>query len=246
MDYDACNVTAYDDFFEGAPFYRHCVLYTLLETLLSGPLEGKRVLDLPCGTGHLALALTARGAYVTAADVSQAMLEQCKEHVQDFPQVRCVQHDALETGLIPPGAFDYACVLHLLCFANTYPKMVRMSRTILMNLKKGGRAFFYTCTAAPQVGSRRYSELTHSKVLRYQPVCEDGPVAVEWEILHGPEPFTLSSYAWAQSAQLRALQEAGFQQVRVHPLGLNPAYSGEMPLDRFSEETGMALVEAIS
>src|SRR5690348_13511941 len=42
---------------------------------LAGPLMGARVLDLCCGTGDLALALTSRGASVVGLDFSQRMIE---------------------------------------------------------------------------------------------------------------------------------------------------------------------------
>ncbi|MEO8523057.1 MAG: ubiquinone/menaquinone biosynthesis methyltransferase, partial [Acidobacteriota bacterium] len=42
---------------------------------LAGPVQGRRVLDLACGTGDIAFALSARGAAVTGLDLTHRMLQ---------------------------------------------------------------------------------------------------------------------------------------------------------------------------
>src|ERR1044071_6807868 len=55
----------------------------LLKVLERYGLEGKRLLDVACGTGKSFLEMLPRGWQVTACDISPAMLEQAREKVDD-------------------------------------------------------------------------------------------------------------------------------------------------------------------
>lgn len=70
-------------------------------TGLAGLAPASEVLDLPCGTGRLLPALTARGFHVTSADSSQHMLDQAKG---------CAARHGLSTAA---DRFVLADVLHL-------------------------------------------------------------------------------------------------------------------------------------
>ena len=50
-----------------------------------GPLEGRRVLDLGCGTGRHTLALVAAGASVSALDGSSEMLARARFKLRGYP-----------------------------------------------------------------------------------------------------------------------------------------------------------------
>jgi len=77
----------------------------ILECLNSIP-SGSRVLDLPCGTGRMTRILVSRGYKVTAADVSEAMLDHARENFDVLrrqqagkaPQVQFEIRDVLATG----------------------------------------------------------------------------------------------------------------------------------------------------
>ena len=73
---------------------------------LRGITPGSRVLDLPCGTGRLTRILVDHGFRVTAADVSEAMLNTARANIagpqspskEDFPRVDFEVRDVMQTG----------------------------------------------------------------------------------------------------------------------------------------------------
>jgi SAM-dependent methyltransferase len=91
-------MSAYDDF---AWFYNrywneefHSLAFPILERIwLSRVAPPGHILDVCCGTGHLAGLLTARGYRVTGIDASASMIEQARENV---PQAEFIHCDAAE------------------------------------------------------------------------------------------------------------------------------------------------------
>lgn len=79
------SVDAYDD--------DHSFVYEYGEGVvdLLDPGEGERILDLGCGTGHLAGTIGERGASVVGLDASAEMIERARE---TYPDRRFVRADA--------------------------------------------------------------------------------------------------------------------------------------------------------
>ena len=85
---------------------------------LGGDVSGRKVLDVGCGDGELALALAKRGATVTGIDASIAMI--------DAAECRAKQHDADITFQVataeqlpfPAGQFDVVTAITILCFVD--------------------------------------------------------------------------------------------------------------------------------
>ena len=46
---------------------------------MAGPLEGRRLIDLACGTGDIAFAAAARGALVTGLDLTPRMIQLARD-----------------------------------------------------------------------------------------------------------------------------------------------------------------------
>jgi ubiquinone/menaquinone biosynthesis C-methylase UbiE len=67
---------AYDDkrFSQGGRFIDRREKQAVLDAL--APLDGKRVLEVACGTGRFTVMLAERGADIVGVDISEAMLEQ--------------------------------------------------------------------------------------------------------------------------------------------------------------------------
>ncbi len=76
---------------------------------LLDPVEGQRVLDVGCGTGHLAAELADRGAEVVGIDADGAMLESARTAYGGVGGLRFVAADAMSFGPDEVGgAFDAA------------------------------------------------------------------------------------------------------------------------------------------
>src|SRR5580765_2581124 len=60
---------------------------------MTGPLEGRRLIDLACGTGDIAVAAAARGAVVTGLDLTPRMIQLAREKAR--------------SGAAPPGTLGF-------------------------------------------------------------------------------------------------------------------------------------------
>jgi ubiquinone/menaquinone biosynthesis C-methylase UbiE len=76
---------------------------------LLGPTDGRRVLDLACGHGRISRELARRGASVTGADLSQALVDKAEAIEASAPlAIRYVRADAATADELPDGVFDAA------------------------------------------------------------------------------------------------------------------------------------------
>jgi ubiquinone/menaquinone biosynthesis C-methylase UbiE len=110
-----------------------------------GNIAGKNVLEVGCGDGSLTLHLLARGASVTALDISPSMVRVAQERAERFRRgsdFRFVVAPAEETGLAP-GGFDVVVgkwVLHHLDLPRGAQELARV-------LRPGGTGLFLETSA---------------------------------------------------------------------------------------------------
>jgi len=103
---------------------------------LIGDVAGRRVLDVGCGDGVLALELRRRGAEVTAIDLSQAMIAAARQRA--LKQRADVGLAVAEVARLPfaPQSFDLVTAITILCFvADAAPVFDELARV----LRPGGR-----------------------------------------------------------------------------------------------------------
>ncbi|MGH9657183.1 MAG: class I SAM-dependent methyltransferase, partial [Bryobacteraceae bacterium] len=122
-------------------------LYSRRLVELAAPGPGSRVLDLACGSGHLAAEALQRGCRVVALDLSQGMLEQARA----LAAAGCVRADAEQLPFID-AAFDFVFSgLGLMYFPDTARALAEVRRV----LRPGGRAGFVVWAPAPRVACLR-------------------------------------------------------------------------------------------
>lgn len=115
-----------------APFYRR-----LLERL-----QGRRVVDVACGTGHHAAMIHSWGLEVEGADVSAAMIERCRSNCGEPAGLRWVVR-----GYDQPiaGEFDLAmCVGNSLALAASRQTIEQALGRMLAGVRRGGAALIHT------------------------------------------------------------------------------------------------------
>jgi magnesium-protoporphyrin O-methyltransferase len=107
---------------EGRDQMRDTMLSRLPEDL-----GGARILDAGCGTGTMTAELAARGAIVTAVDISPALIRIARERVPGslHPSVRFVAGDMLSDDL---GRFDYVVAMDSLIYYDTTDIIAALSR----------------------------------------------------------------------------------------------------------------------
>lgn len=114
--------------------------WELVDVLVAdGDLRGRRVLDVGCGTGRLALALAERGAKVWGLDASEEMLTQARASTGGAVGLKLGRAESLP---FKDGWFERALlrlVVHLVDRARVFPELARV-------LVPGGRALVATFT----------------------------------------------------------------------------------------------------
>jgi ubiquinone biosynthesis O-methyltransferase len=103
---------------------------------LVGDVEGRRVLDVGCGDGELALELKRRGAMVAGIDASAEMIaaaraRSARENTDISFQVAMAEHLPF-----PEGQFDVVTAITILCFVDDAAPVFR---EIARVLRPGGR-----------------------------------------------------------------------------------------------------------
>jgi len=154
----------------------------------SGDLAGKQILDIGCATGELAFQLALTGAFVTAIDLNDNLLNQAKEGCGDFQTANPViqKGNMLELDAdFQPAQFDV-----VLCFGNTLvhlqtPELILQMLTGVSKVLKPGGQFLlqilnYDYILAEQVTelptietelikfTRKYEFSKHSALIEFQ------------------------------------------------------------------------------
>jgi toxoflavin synthase len=192
------------------PLRRYCEEATFLAAL--GPIDGRTVLDVACGTGLYTRRFRQLGATrVVGLDASEPMVEYARYLEAKQPLgLEYVAADAAQAYTL--GAFDTVAATYLLHYAPSRETLLAMCRSLRQALRPGGT--LVSMVLNPDV------ELTNQGY--YAPYGftlagpgEDGHEVTLTSILeHLPGKFT--AYHWGRDTYEWALREAGFGPVRWH------------------------------
>lgn len=116
---------------EGDWFQRNIIYPEIMRILLS--VEGKRIIDIGCGNGHLCRFLSKNGAKAVGIDNSQEMIECCKSYGSDIEYKR---FDIAEDEIIDENLYDIAVFNNSLQDMEKFIEGINNSYRIL---KKNGK-----------------------------------------------------------------------------------------------------------
>lgn len=170
----------------------------IAELAEAGPV--RRVLDIGCGTGEVALACAARGAAVSAIDPNADMLEVARGKPVAEGSVEWLELGVAELeDRWPPESFD--AVVSCLCFSELSPDERRYALKVARSrLRPGGR--LVVADEVPPLGAGRRWLARLSRL----PL-----VAVTWALTQ------TTTHAIGDLPEL--VQDAGFAQVQVERPG---------------------------
>jgi ubiquinone biosynthesis O-methyltransferase len=103
---------------------------------LVGDVNGRKVLDVGCGDGELALELAKRGAIVTGIDASAAMIDAAKKRAKTNNADNAFVVAMAEHIPFPDAQFDVVTAITILCFIDDAAPVFR---EIARVLRPGGR-----------------------------------------------------------------------------------------------------------
>ena len=121
-------------FADGTEFYHKHIINPSVMDLL-GDIEGKTILDLACGEGHLARALVeaaGKNVKVLGVDASKNMIRIAKEKSREYRDCLAFQQaDACDLAGIQDGSFDVAiCNMALMDIKNYRQAIQEIARTL--------------------------------------------------------------------------------------------------------------------
>ena len=143
-------------------------------------LEGRRVLDVGCGTGAVAIAAANRGAHAHGIDLVPAMLEEAQRRAQ-AAGVQVSWHEGTFTDLSAYREFDVATSAFAVMFA---PDARAAAEQLATTLTAGGVA-----SIAAWAPDGAFGQMA-PEIGRLLPELEQGPKPARWATRQGLEEIT--------------------------------------------------------
>jgi SAM-dependent methyltransferase len=201
--------------------------YTVLEWYVflktTGSVRGLDILDMACGEGCVSRAMMELGAAsVIGTDISAEMVAEARKQNAsggDGPHYDHLSYDVVdacdETYALDPRV-DLVTAMYLFHYASSKANLFKMCRFIGRNLKAGGR--FVTYTINPDFDFEKQNpDMEEMFGFRYTTISPPKYAL----IIKG---FEAEIWQWSRAAHEEGLKEAGFKNIRWHPL--------ELPLER--------------
>jgi SAM-dependent methyltransferase len=177
----------------GRDYYRY-EFFGPAQVELCGPVDGKRILDMGCGSGYFAREMARRGAKVTGVDISPRMIRHA-ERIQTREPLG-IDYQVLDASAIaatfPAGSFDLATA----CVAlQDMPDIPGALRGVYAVLRPGGRfiaSITHPCTDTPYRAWEKDGD-GRKLSLRIDRYYERGPLEFTWR---GNWPYEFTTTFW--------------------------------------------------
>ncbi|KAI4238293.1 MAG: hypothetical protein LQ349_001215 [Xanthoria aureola] len=184
-----------------------------VEKTLRPFLNGARVLDLACGSGHYSDLFVSWGAaQVVGVDISPGMISNAKARFAS-DNLTFLVGDCSQPLSVPGGLFDIVFGGYLLNYAPDRASLTNMYRNIATNLKDGGR--FFVVMDYPTEDPRGHLEMTQKhrpQLLDYVSLECVGDVEDGISFLlraERPTRFEFKAYWLKESVYKEAAQQGG-------------------------------------
>jgi len=127
------------------------------DRMTSGIKEGRRVLDIGCGTGALTLRAAARGASVRGIDINAQMLEIAKERVSAANLSHLVEFREMGVAELESETTEsYDVVMSGLCFSELSDDEARYALKQAKRVLRPGGALLLADEATPEAFFKRF------------------------------------------------------------------------------------------
>ncbi|MCH7568214.1 MAG: class I SAM-dependent methyltransferase [Nanoarchaeota archaeon] len=118
----------------------HVVFPAILSEL--GEINGKRVLDLGCGSGDFSSMLSGKGAKVDGADISDTWIEMAKEDHKEDPNLNFFVADSSDINMIGDNQYDVVIMNMVFLNISSKEKVEKTFEEVSRILKLGGDFIF--------------------------------------------------------------------------------------------------------
>ena len=228
---------AYAKLTEVHTHHRWVNMYGSLKHL--GDVADKRVLDLPSGEGKYTLQVLGRGAaQVTSVDLAAKMIELTAGRLTAAQRLRWhgVVADASVVTAYADRPFDASLSNFIFEYCADEAALRRVAANLYLNLAPGGHCVITHAPGAELPEDRAHVIATvNIHAAELTPATRPGDLI---KIRYPNSNLEYEWYYWPTDAIAQALTAAGFADVRVHRVELDPAYQGELDLARFAAHTG--------
>ncbi|MCW7551956.1 class I SAM-dependent methyltransferase [Endozoicomonas gorgoniicola] len=208
---------------ENHPFRTEMERYSILSWL--GTVEGKRVLDLACGTGNYSRMFCRLGASeVTGVDSSREMINSALSHTPDIMPV--AYHTQPAEDYVNDIPYDLVFHAYLLNCASSPEKLNELCRVLYRHLAVGGQMLgIMGMLGHYPSGSKNPSGCYTA----YQGELSEG----DGYTIFFPGQQEAVNHYWRRSTCHSALVEAGFSDIRWYLPSDNRSH--QMPVDDWIE-----------
>lgn len=190
---------------------------------LLGDCSGLAILDAGCGDGHHARRWRQAGAArVAGVDVSPAMIALAREAEQAAPLGIVYACSAVEDlpDLYCDAGFDVALASYLLHYAPTGDVLDRMCGRLANALKPGGR--LVALAENPDQQPENYAGYARYGFDKQALEPRREGSRIRYSLVSGRQLIHFDTWWYSRQRYQSALERAGFEAIRWHPLELDP------------------------